>query len=76
MIPRVKTHIRLGIRSVCLSDQSPRCPHKKNVGPYPHIAKFRGMSPRNREMSQSFSPNFCGISVFEFSISPVYVLNY
>ena len=36
MTRRVKTHIRLGIRSVSPSDQSPHLP----------IAKFRGVSPR------------------------------
>ena len=47
MTGRVKTHIRLGIRSVCLSDPSPRCPHEETLGPYLPITKFRGVSPRN-----------------------------
>ena len=47
MTRRVKTHIRLGIRSVSSSDQSPRCPHEETLGPYLPIAKFRGVSPRN-----------------------------
>ena len=46
MTRRVKTHIRLGIRSVSPSDQSPRCPHEETLGPYLPIAKFRGVSPR------------------------------
>ena len=42
MTPRVvETHIRLGICSVCVSDQSPRCPHEETFGPYLPIAKFR-----------------------------------
>ena len=61
----VKTHIRLGIRSVSRSDQSPRYTHEETLSPYLPIAKFRGVSPRNlaeclREMSRSFSANFCG----------------
>ena len=65
MTPRVETHIRLGIRSVSPSDQSPRCPHEETRGPYLAIAKFRGVSPRNdaeflRELSRSFSANFRG----------------
>ena len=44
MTPRVETHIRLGIRSVSVSDQSPRCPHEETLGPYVPIAKFRGVS--------------------------------
>ena len=47
MTRRVKTHIRLGIRSVSPSDQSPRCPHEETLGPYLPIAKFRGVSSRN-----------------------------
>ena len=47
MTRRVKTHIRLGIHSVSLSDQSPCCPHEETLGPYLPIAKFRGVSPRN-----------------------------
>ena len=47
MTPRVETHIRLGIRSVSPSDQSPRCLHDETLGPYLPIAKFRGVSPRN-----------------------------
>ena len=46
MTPRVATHIRLGIRSVCPSDQSPRCPHEETLRPYLPIVKFRGVSPR------------------------------
>ena len=60
-----KTHIRLGIRSVSPSDQSPRCPHEETLGPYLPIAKFRGVSPRNlkeslRELSRSVSAKFRG----------------
>ena len=67
MTRRVKTHIRLGIRLVPPSDQSPRCPHEETLGPYLPIGKFRGVSPRNiveflREISWSFSANFCGVS--------------
>ena len=47
MTRRVKTHIRLGTRSVSLSNQSPRCPHEETLGPYLPIAEFRGVSPRN-----------------------------
>ena len=47
MTRRVKTHIRLGIRSVFPSDQSPRCPYGEALGPYLPIEKFRGVSPRN-----------------------------
>ena len=66
MTHRAKTHIRLGIRSVSPSDQSPRYPHEEILGPYLPIAKFRGVSPRNlaeclREISRSFSANFCGV---------------
>ena len=43
----MKTHIRLGIRSVSPSDQSPRCPHEETLGPYLPIAKCCGVSPRN-----------------------------
>ena len=72
MTGRVKTHIRLGIRSVCLSDPSPRCPHEETLGPYLPITKFRGVSPRNladclREMSRSFSGNFCRVSPRNFT---------
>ena len=35
-----ETHIRLGIRSVSPSAQSPRCPHEETLGPYLPIAKF------------------------------------
>ena len=64
MTRRVKTHIRLGIRSVSPSDQSPRCPHEETLGLYLPIAKFLG-SPRNlaeflRELSRSFSAKFRG----------------
>ena len=56
MTRQVKTHIRLAIRSVSPSDQSPCCPHKEILDPYLPIAKFRGAFPRNvaaflREMS-------------------------
>ena len=44
MSRRVKTHIRLCIRSVFPSDQSPRCPHEETLGPYLPIAKFRRVS--------------------------------
>ena len=43
MTRRVKTHIRLGIRSVSPSNQCPRCPHEETIGPYLSIAKFRGV---------------------------------
>ena len=71
MTPRVETHIKLGIRSVSVSDRSPRCPHEEIVGPYLPIAKFRGVSPRNvaeflRKMSRSFSANFRGVSPQNF----------
>ena len=39
MTRRVKTHIRLGIRTVSPSDQSPCCPHEETLGPYLPIAK-------------------------------------
>ena len=65
MTRRVKTHIRLGIRSVSPSDQSPRCLHKETLGPYLPITKSRGVSPRNlteflRELLWSFSAKFHG----------------
>ena len=71
MTRRVTAHIRLGMRSVSPSDQSPRCPHEETLGPYLLIAKFRGVSLRNvaeclREMSRSFSANFCGVSPRNF----------
>ena len=47
MTGRVKAYIRLGIRSVSPSDQSPRCPHEETIDPYLPIAKFRRVSPRN-----------------------------
>ena len=47
MTRRVKTHIRLSIRSVSPSDQRPRCPHEETLGPYLLIATSRGVSPRN-----------------------------
>ena len=48
MTPRVvETHIRLGICSLSVSDQSPRCPHEEMFGPYLPIATCRGVSPRN-----------------------------
>ena len=63
MTHRVKTHIRLGIRSVSPADQSPRCPHEEILGPYLPIAKFRMVSSRSlgeclHEMSRSVSVNF------------------
>ena len=45
MTRRVKTHIRLGIRSVSPSDQSLRCPHEETLDPYLPIAKLSGVSP-------------------------------
>ena len=39
MNPRVETHIRLSIRSVFPSDQSPCSPHEETFGPYLPIAK-------------------------------------
>ena len=44
MTRRVKTHIRLGIRSVSAADQSPRCPHDET---WSVSAKSRGVFPRN-----------------------------
>ena len=72
MTRRVKTHIRLGIRSVSPSDQCPRCPHEETLGPYVPIAKCRGVSPRNvaeflRKLSRSFSANFRGVSRRNFA---------
>ena len=72
MTRRVKTHMRLGIRSVSPSDQSPRCLHEETLGPYLPIAKFRGVSPRNlvvclREISRSVSANFRGVSPRNFA---------
>ena len=72
MTPRVETHIRLGIRSVSPSDQSPRCPHEETLGLYLPIAKLRGVSPRNlteflRKISRSFSANFRGVSQRNFA---------
>ena len=55
MTRRVKTSIKLGIRSVSPSDQSPRCPHEETIGSYLPIAKVR------REMSR-LSANFRGVS--------------
>ena len=49
MTRRVKTHIRLGIRGVSPSDQSPRCPHEETLGTYLPIAKFRGENPRRNK---------------------------
>ena len=65
MTDRVMTHIRLGIRSVSPSGQSPRCPHEETLGPCLSIAKCRGVSPQNvaeflRELSRNFSAKFCG----------------
>ena len=56
MTRRVKTHIRLGIRSVSPSDQSPHCPHEETLGPYLPITKFlreisRSVSEKCREVS-------------------------
>ena len=75
MTRRVTTHIRLGIRSVSPSDQSPRYPHEETLGPYLPIAKFRGVSPQNveechSEMLRSFSENFCAISPRKKNIFP------
>ena len=55
MTRRVKAHIRLGIRSVSPSDQSPRCPHEETLGPYLPIAKFRGENPRRNKSFLFFS---------------------
>ena len=65
MTRRVKTHIRLGIRSVSPSDECPRCPHEETLGPYVPIAKCRGVSPQIvakflRELSRCFSAKFRG----------------
>ena len=72
MTRRVKTHIRLGIRSVSPSDQSPHCLHEETLGPYLPIAKFRGVFPRNlaeflRKMLRSFSANFRRVSPRNFA---------
>ena len=72
MTRRVKTHIRLGIRSVSPSDQSPRYPDGESLGPYLPIEKFRGVSPRNfagclRDISRSFSANFRRVSPRNFA---------
>ena len=71
MTRRVKTHIRLGVRSVSPSDQSPRSPHDlRFLGNYREIsrcffAKSREVCPRNveeflRELSRTFSAKFRG----------------
>ena len=65
MTRRVKTHIRLGIRSVSPSDKSPRSPLEETLGPYLTIAKFRGVSPRSlaellHKMSRSFAEKTLG----------------
>ena len=49
MTRRVKTHIRLGIRSVSPSDQSPRYPLEETLGPYLPVARFRGENPRRNK---------------------------
>ena len=72
MTRQVKTHIRLVIRSVSPSDQSPRCPHEETLGPYlPHREISRSFSAKFaeclREMSRSFSANFCGVSPRKFA---------
>ena len=64
MTRRVKTHIRLGIRSVSPSEQSPRCPHEETLGPYLPIAKFRGVSAR---VLRSFSAKCRGVSPRTFA---------
>ena len=51
---RVKTHTRLGIRSVSPSDQSLRCPHEEILGPYP----LRNFAEFLRKISRSFSAKF------------------
>ena len=74
MTRRVKTHISLGLRSVSLSDQSPRFPHEETLGSSVPIAKFRGVSQRNVteflcKLSRSFSAKTLGeISNFYFSL--------
>ena len=65
MTSRVETHIRLGIRSVSPSDQSPRCPHEGTFGPYLPIAKFRGVYLRN--LAEFLLRNPRQISDFYFS---------
>ena len=79
MTRQVKTHIRLGIRSVSPSEQSPRCPHGETLLTYlpthrkisrSFSAKSHGVSPRNlaeflRELSRSFSAKFRGESLGE-----------
>ena len=81
MTRRLKTHIRLGIRSVSPSDPSPRCPHEETLGHYLPFAKFRGDSSRNlakclREMSRSFSANFCGVSPRNFAEKTLGEINF
>ena len=63
MTRRVKTHIRLNIRSVSPSEQSPRCPHEETSCPHLPIAKFRGVSPRN---VAEFLREFLGVSPRNF----------
>ena len=67
MTRRVKTHIRLGIRSVSPSCQCPHCPHEETLGPYLPIAKFGGISLAEflRELSGSFSAKFRGETLGE-----------
>ena len=79
MTRRVKTHISLGLRSVSLSDQSPRCPHEETLGSSVPIAKFRGVSQRNVteflcKLSRSFSAKTLGeISNFYFSLQKKFI---
>ena len=49
MTPRVETHIRLGIRSVSPSDQSPLCPHEEILG---EIIDFY-FSPRKKKKKKN-----------------------
>ena len=61
MTRRVKTHIRLGIRSVSPSDQSPHCPHEETLGPNLPNLKFL------REISRSVSAKCRGVSPQTFA---------
>ena len=63
----MKTHIRLGIRSVSQTDQSPRCPHRESLGPYLPIAKLKAEFLREVSQSVSAEKTLGEISDFYFS---------
>ena len=64
MTRRVKTHIRLGIRSVSPSDQSSRCPHEETLGiTYPS----RNFAEILREISRSVPAKCRGVSPRTFA---------